>query len=250
MIFNYLKLAFRLLIRNPFFTLINVLGLSVGFAVFIILWQYSQNELRSDRFHKNYERIARLVTRIEFPWKNELAVMNIGFDTPIHSAKMAESISQIEAFTRILNQHNFNSTWIQDHSHQIFFSVNNKGKREDHFFENHVAYADLNVFDFFGIPLISGNSKKALSHPNSVVLSAQIARKYFGDEDPLDKVILLNNSIPLTVSGVFADLPNNTHLEFEIVLSILRLEKSIREFKISAKGAPVSYFKIKNGVNF
>ena len=59
MIFNYLKLAVRLLIRNPFFTLINVLGLSIGFAVFIILWQSSQNELRIDRFHKDYERIAR-----------------------------------------------------------------------------------------------------------------------------------------------------------------------------------------------
>ena len=59
MIFNYLKLAVRLLIRNPFFTPINVLGLSIGFAVFIILCQSSQNELRIDRFHKDYERIAR-----------------------------------------------------------------------------------------------------------------------------------------------------------------------------------------------
>src|SRR5688572_4741207 len=136
MIFNYLKLAFRLLIRNPFFTVINVLGLSVGFAVFIILWQYSQNELRSDRFHKDYERIARLVTRIEFMWEDQLRVMNIGFDTPIHTVKMAESIPQIESFTRILNQHNFVPTWIQDHTNQIFFSVNKKDNPEDYFFEN------------------------------------------------------------------------------------------------------------------
>ncbi len=60
MLLNYLKLAFRLLLRNPFFTFINVLGLSVGFAAFYILWPYTQSELKSDQFHKDYENIARL----------------------------------------------------------------------------------------------------------------------------------------------------------------------------------------------
>ncbi len=250
MIFNYLKLAFRLLIRNPFFTFINVLGLSVGFAVFIILWQYAQNELKSDQFQKDYERIFRLVTRLEHTVQNEQIVAELGFDTPIHAVKMAESMPPIETYTRIFNQDNFNETWIQDHSHQIFFAVNGKGNAEDYFVEDHVAYADPNIFDFFGIPLISGNPQRALSLPNSVVLSSQIARKYFGDEDPINKIILLNNSIPLTVSGVFAGLPNNTHLEFEIILSMLRLGKGIQEFKVSTHGSPVSYFKIREGVNF
>ncbi len=65
MIFNYLKLAIRLLIRNPFFTFINVLGLSVGFAVFIALWPYTKSELKSDQFHKNADRIGRLSRNVE-----------------------------------------------------------------------------------------------------------------------------------------------------------------------------------------
>ena len=76
-----------------------------------------------------------------------------------------------------------------------------------------------------------GNVHKALDDANAVVISERTAQKYFGLEDPLNQILLLNNSIPLKVTGVFADLPRNTHLEFEIVISMRRLDKSINEFR-------------------
>ncbi|HEY5919946.1 MAG TPA: ABC transporter permease, partial [Chryseolinea sp.] len=245
MLLSYLKLAVRLLLRNPFFTFINVLGLSVGFAVFIILWQYSRHELKSDRFHKDFDRIYRVVTNVDFTWDGKVWVFMFGYDTPIHTVRLAEKIPQVQSLTRIYNQDNFNATWIEDHSSQLFLTVKSESGDENHFIEKHVAYADPNMFDFFGIELIRGNVLNVLNDANAVAISQQTAQKYFGLEDPLNKILLLNNSIPLKVTGVFADLPKNTHLEFEIVISMRRLEKSINEFKTSAKGGPVSYFKLQ-----
>src|SRR5688572_5721354 len=247
MLLSYLKLAVRLLLRNPFFTFINVLGLSVGFAVFIILWQYSRHELRSDRFHKDYDRIHRVVTKLDFTWDGKVWVFMYGYDMPIHTVRLAEKIPQVQSFTRIYNQDNFNATWIEDHSSQLFLTVKSESGDENHFVEKHVAYADPNMFDFFGIELIRGNVRNVLNDANAVAISQRTAQKYFGLDDPLNKILLLNNIIPLKVTGVFADLPKNTHLEFEIVISMRRLEKSINEFKPSAKGGPVSYFKLQQG---
>jgi putative ABC transport system permease protein len=244
---NYLKVALRLLIRNPFFAWINILGLSVGFAVFIILWQYSVSELRSDSFHKDHERIYRLVTHSELHVSDQVHKFTMGFDVPIHTAQMAESIPQIESFTRILNQDGFNAAWIPDHDNKLFFAL--PGVGDQYFYEDHVAYADPNVFDFFGIPCLRGNASKALDHTNYVALSETIAKKYFGDADPINKVILLNNKIPFEVSGIFKDLPKNTHLEFQIVLPMSRLAKSVNEFKITNYGTPVSYLKIREGAD-
>ena len=157
MLLNYVKLAFRLLLRNPFFTMINIGGLSVGFTVFIILWQYSRNELKSDLFLKDHERIYRLVTELDFTWEGKVWEFKYGYDAPIHTVRLVERTPQVESFTRIYNQDNFNSTWIEDHSSQLFLTVKNESGDEHHFIEKHIAYADPNMFDFFGIELIHGN---------------------------------------------------------------------------------------------
>ncbi|MEO5976125.1 MAG: ABC transporter permease [Chryseolinea sp.] len=249
MIFNYIKLAFRLLARNPFFTFINILGLSLGFAVFIVLWQYSQTELKSDRIFRDWDRIYRIATSVEFTYDKKFHKILVGFDTPIHAVTLVEKAPQIESFTRIYNQDNFNSKWIDDHTSQIFFSVDNGANDENQFVEKHVAYADPNIFDFFGIGLVSGDASRALKSSNAVVISRKVAHKYFGYADPIGKIISLNHSIPLKVTGIFENLPRNTHMEFDIVLSLLRLEKNISEFKVAPKGATVSYLKLRRGVS-
>jgi putative ABC transport system permease protein len=248
MIANYITLSLRLLARTPLFTFINILGLSLGFAVFIILWQYSQNELHSDRFHKDHERTYRILTDIDAIYDKTQVHLTCGFDTPIHGLSLSEKLPQVESLTRIYNQDNFNSAWIDDHSSHLFFTVAAVSGDENHFTDDHVAYADPNMFQFFGINLTDGNPAHVLSQPNAVAISSKIAKKYFGSANPIDKVIMLNNTIPLKVTGVFADLPENSHMEFEIVLSMLRLERNIKDFKIAAKGAPISYLKLKHGV--
>src|SRR5688500_3974589 len=107
MISNYLKLSYRLLLRNPFFTFINVLGLSIGFAVFFILWQYSQNELKSDQFHKDWEKIVRFGLLIR--WKDDKVNWEESY-CATNNAALAEKISnaypQVKEFTRIHFQEN------------------------------------------------------------------------------------------------------------------------------------------------
>ena len=108
MLLNYLKLAFRLLLRNPFFTFINVLGLSVGFATFYILWPYAQSELKSDQFHKDYENIASLSWHHR--WTDNNQDWN-GFDYALNfcgiGKRIADEFSEVKDFTRLVPQREF-----------------------------------------------------------------------------------------------------------------------------------------------
>src|SRR5689334_9550852 len=108
MVLSYFKLAFRLLLRNPFFTLINILGLSVGFVVFFVLWQYSQQELQSDRFHQNWNDIYRCGmiakwTDDKVNWEESV----FGTNDAAFTAQLAAQYSEIDDLTRVFVQQNF-----------------------------------------------------------------------------------------------------------------------------------------------
>ena len=109
MLLNYVKLSLRLLARNPFFTLINVLGLSISFAVFFVLWQHATYELQSDRFHKDYERIYRAYCDFRFSegeyWNNYV----FSSIAPIQAPLFKEKNSEVEDFTRLIHQKNFDA---------------------------------------------------------------------------------------------------------------------------------------------
>ncbi len=203
MLLNYLKLSLRLLVRNPFFTFINVLGLAVGFSVFIFLWQYSQNELQSDRKWKDWRRIARVgfhVTSSEGE-----AIFGI-FPAGI-SAKMKQDFPEIEELTRL-------SQFLGS----MLLSTVQKQQRVI-FKEEKIVFADANFFQFFDMPFIYGQAEKSLADGNSVSISHSTAVKYFGERNPLGEILILNDTMPLHVAGVFVDLPANSHLDFDIVIS-------------------------------
>jgi len=224
MLLSYLKLSLRLLIRNPFFTFINVLGLAVGFASFMVLWDYSQHELKSDQFHKDYERIYRLFIFGDFADGPAIA----GALNPEIIRRAADDFKEIEEYTRIVKQDNFAFEGSAADWFKLFFSYTNKENQRSSFLETRIAYADPNFFDFFSFPLFLGNSRSVLSESNSVVLSKGIARKYFGAREPLGEVLYMNDTIPLRVTGVFEDLPSNTHLVFDMLISTLTIEKYLR----------------------
>ena len=248
MIVNYLKLALRLLARNLLFTLINVAGLSIGLASFYILWTYSQYELRTDQFHSDYQRIARLARHIQ--WTDGNAVQDVivtSYRTGFTRA-IANELTEVTDFTRILPQQTFLSV-THGMDANIFFSVEMKGRDREFYPEKGVAYAEPNIFQFFSLPVISGDPAVILAKPNTVALSERIAKKYFGDEKPEDKVIYLNDSMPFKVTGVFRDLPRNTHLVFDILLS----SPDIKEmddvgWNLSAWWG-YCYVKVKEGVD-
>ena len=247
MLFNYLKLAIRLLIRNPFFAFINVLGLSVGFAAFIVLWPYAQSELDTDQFLKDAERIGRLSRNVEVKTSTYSNSTNLVDHLCGVARQIANEFSDIKDLTRIVPQANFDFEQ-QDEigcGQDVFFSILNEGSIKKNFREQKMAFADANFFQFFSFPLVIGDPAYVLAQPSTVVLSQKTARKYFADTNPIDKIIYLNDSIPLKVTGVFKDLPKNTHMVFDIVVSAA----GIKAFDLP----PVwgyCYIKINEGADF
>lgn len=227
MLLSYLKLSLRLLARNPFFTFINVAGLSVGFAVFFILWQYSQNELVSDQFHKDADRIAMIIARIKKSSGTTMDESDYSNLPPALGYTVQKSVPELEDVTRIIRQNVFSYADTPGHGDKIFFSYESKTQVKRSFTEDGVIYADPNLFRFFTLPLEYGSPESVLLEPNSIVISSTIAKKYFGADYPIGKILYLNDSIPFQISGVFRPLPRNTHLSFNIVLSTNRFSPEI-----------------------
>lgn len=245
MLLNYLKLSFRLMSRNPFFTLINLLGLSTGFAVFLVLWQHSQHEIQSDQFHDDWQNIVRLTFQVDdLVFHGRVAGIHPAFEK-----RLAQTIPELSDYLRMCDQNQFRSLFTGDHGSDVSLTYTNpQGQKVSHP-EYKLCYADDNLFNFFGIPLIVGNKNSALKRPTSIVLSEKLAQKYFGDSSPLDAVLLLNDSIPLAVTGVFKNIPSNSHLDFEAVISLSHVEKNLEETDFSHDAWFPVYFKLPTGTD-
>jgi putative ABC transport system permease protein len=226
MLFNYLKLSLRLLARNPFFTGINVIGLAIGFASFYALWEYSITELKSDQYHKDYDRIARI--GVNWQWSDDggkrWGSLIIGKGFPSLSPRVSEDYPEVQSTLRILDQQGFVPE-IVNHGDKIIITIDDQKGQPRVFKEEKVVYADPNLFTFFTIPLVYGQPDQVLNGVNDVVLSQSVAEKYFGKKDPTGELVKLNDSTTLKVSGVFEDLPHFTHLNFELVISNIGLQK-------------------------
>ena len=126
---------------------------------------------------------------------------------------------EVESTTRILRQNQFYQKRLADIGTRIIIKNEDPSTGVRIFKEKRIAYADHNVFDFFSIPLLSGDPKTVLANANFVALSQSTAIKYFGDSDPIGKRLILNDSVPLRVTGVYEDFPHNTHLNFDLFIS-------------------------------
>ena len=244
MFINNLKLSFRLLLRNPFFSIINILGLAVGFAVFFLLWQYGQRELKSDRQWRDWERIARVGLLWEWSdddknWESE----KYGSTGPPLALQLIADFPELESFTRILYRPSFTKD-LTGLEGSIIIAYEKPDHSEVRNLEDKVVMADANLFEFFSIPLVKGDPARALGEVNSVVISSAIALKYFGHEEPLGKIVSVNNQ-PHIITGIFSDLPRNTHLDFQFVLS----NRSKYDYWTTAFGPPRLTTYLKNKTN-
>ena len=203
MIKNYLTIAVRNLLRHKAYSIINIAGLSVGMACTILILLWVQYELSYDRYHKNADRIFRLATNIDFgKWQGKLAVCN--FPAGPYLKRHVPEVLDAVRLQRIRDN--------------LFVQYN-----DIKFFEKDILIADESVFDVFSFRLIRGNPKSALKTASDVVITENIAKKYFGNEDPIGKIIKLENKYPLTVSGVMADVPLNSHFTVNIFVSFKAL---------------------------
>ncbi len=200
MLKNFLKISLRSLLRYKGFTAINIFGLALGLACSLVIFLYSSYELGYDSFHPNADNIYRL-NYDERPVRGE-GGRHLPTSSPPMGPALVADYPEAEAFLRL----RFSENDILNYN-------------EKSFFEDDIVYADSSFFNFFDFPLKYGDPQAALFQPNSVVLTAGMAEKYFGDSNPLQETITLNNEVALQVTGVLAELPKNSHLRFDALVS-------------------------------
>jgi putative ABC transport system permease protein len=199
MLRNYIKIAFRNLWRNKGYSLINLLGLSVGLCICYLIFLYVKFEKSYDSFHDKADRIYRVVTDTK---TQENAIYTDRTGGAIASS-MQTDFPEVESFVRI-------KFWT--------FLVRYKDKK---FQEEKTFFAEPSFFSIFSFPLLKGNSKTALEQPFSVILSESAAKKYFGTEDPIGKSILLaGRGFPATVTGIMKDFPENSYMKADMLVSM------------------------------
>ena len=205
MIKNYFKIAWRNFIKYRTISAINLLGLTIGLTSCLLITIYILNELSYDKYNKNADNIYR-VTR---SFNNQDGVVSLTFGTiaPAFGFYMPTDFPEIQKMTRLLDN-----------------GITPLRYKEKLFNEKEVFFADENLVDVFTLNVLKGNPHTALVDPNSVMLTEEVAKKYFGDEDPMDKVLLFNNKINLKVTGVYKAFPSNAHLHPKMLLSFSTLK--------------------------
>jgi ABC-type antimicrobial peptide transport system permease subunit len=193
---DFLKLAFRNLLRNKGFSAINIFGLAIGMASAIIILLWIQNEVSYDRFHENKDRIYEAWNRVSFSGK----ILTWNATPKVLARTLKKDFPEVEQATRV--------NWPNDYVFTI-------GARELFVQGNRV---DSNFLQVFSFPLIEGNAATVLRDPTSIVLTKKLAVNLFGKEESVGKTIKINGQGTYTVTGVLKDLPNNTSFDFEYLL--------------------------------
>ncbi len=200
MIRHYLIVSWRNIVRNKFYTIILVAGLAIGIASSLLLGIYTWNELSYDNFHEKRDRIFLVGVR-EKDGENESAG---GWTTPPTGPALKEFYPEIEASVRLC-------LWLED-----VLVANGDTKHAEN-----IIGADSSVFQVFTLPFISGDPKSALKEPNSIVITEKIAKKYFGDENPLGQTLHFEHFFnECKITGIMKDLPSNSHVGMDILLSL------------------------------
>lgn len=203
MIKNYFKIAWRNLVRSKVFSAINILGLALGLTAFLLLTLYIKDELSYDRFHEKGERIYR-VSR-EFVSERGSTDLYLGQVAPPYGPLIAQDFPEVERVVRML-------------------ATNATFRYGDKLYdEQRVFFAEDGFFELFTVPVVQGDPQTALKNPFTVMLSVPIAKKYFGDENPMGKMIRVNNQGELMVSGVFEPLPTQSTIHPDLLISFTTL---------------------------
>jgi putative ABC transport system permease protein len=195
---NYLKIALRNIKRHKGYSLINIVGLAVGMACCILILLWVQDELSYDRFHENADDIYRVIQDINFTDHSTTWAITQGPLGPSLKEDYPEIINAVRITGRGFR-----------------LAYNEKS------YDEGVGMADGSIFEMFTFPLVKGDAATALSDPLSIVLTEEMAAKYFGDEDPIGKTIKADNQWDFQVTGVMKNIPSNSHLQFDFLIPFI-----------------------------
>ncbi|MEO1052717.1 MAG: ABC transporter permease [Bacteroidota bacterium] len=232
MLRNYLKVALRNFLRNKGFTLINILGLTLGTASCILIFLIVRYETSFDNFHADRDRIYRVVKET----RNASGVDG----SAVTSYPLPKALrNDFTIFEQVTGMH-------YTASDLITLSDNQK------FEIDHILFADSLFFDVFNFGVQEGNVKEGLSQPGKAFLTERLAKRYFSDRPAIGERIMINNQVELEVIGILADPPANSHLQFNIVASLPSLTKDyLGGFPLDRWGINISgfsYVKLQEGV--
>ena len=231
MLKNYLKITFRNLVKQRFYSIINILGLAIGLATCVLIVAYVLNELSYDRYHSKADRIYRAY--MDFQMGGQQGMFAV---SPAPMAGVFKDIyPEIDEAVRFRTQGEFT----------VFYDDRPNKELE-------VAFADSTLFNVFDVPLLLGDTATALTEISSVVISETSAEKYFGsdwrDSDPLGKTLLLGSQkTPYQITGVYEDFPTNSHIPFTMMLSMATRGESRSEEWLSNNFH--TYFLLREGTD-
>jgi len=196
MIKNYFKIAWRTLRRNKGFSIINISGLAIGMASAILILLWIQNEVSYDRFHENRNRLYEVYSNDSI--NNTIRSL---VNTPeIMTSVLKDDVPEVEEASRVTDGDNLLLTAGEKNLKAIGATV------------------DTSFLNMFSFPLVYGDASEVLKNPNSIVLTEKLARRMFGKEDAVGKIIKIENDQNFKVTGILKDLPNNTQFNFEYLL--------------------------------
>ena len=229
---NYIKIAIRNIFKNKIYSFINVIGLAIGLAGFILITILIKNELSYDTFHKKADRIYRVV---EIQNQDNIGKIKVAVTMGPLAKAMKDYFAGVENSARMVP------------SPPIFCKIGVKG-----FYEKDVSFADPSVFDVLTIPFIEGNQKTALVSPFSIVLTKSAANKYFGNEDPLGKTLTISGIFgteDYNITGVIKDYPKNSNMSFTMLGSYSTMEHYVSWIKQWNNNTLATFVLLKPGVS-
>ncbi len=244
MLRNHLKIALRSLLKHRNHTFINIFGLGLGMAACLALFQYVSFERSYDSFHEHSEQIYRVKTDYV---RNGEVVFDVADNFAGVAPALKREIPDVIASARLYNEGAKYSPVVQ---------VSNGINNFQSFKEAKLFFADASFLSMFSFPLIQGDSETALAEPNTAVITESTAKRYFGDEHPIGKTFRLTNNSGnehfCTVTGLLKDVPQNSHLKFEVLISYKTLHQrnfQRHEESWSGRDLYLTYIQLKEGAN-
>jgi putative ABC transport system permease protein len=226
MLQTYIKIAIRSLIHNKGYSAITIFGLSIGLAVSLLCFLYVKDELSYDKFNDKSERIYRINSDITYSGKS---MQGASAPTPM-AQTLKKDFPEVEESTRLGK---YGSQLVK--SDRAFAR------------EQNIIYADSTVFEVFTLPFITGNPKKSLTEPGSVVVTRQMALKYFGTADALNRTLVFDNGETRRVTGVMQDMPHQSHFSADFLLPVYET----KDAKVNKWGNHIfnTYVILKSGTD-